>query len=380
MNETLQTAKTLDLMYCMSPLSSVVAQGSPSAPEPTKFFRDSLMNIVGQDEDVVNGGVSTRDSSGGNNPFEEAKEAGSEEEEVKFTPNEVRGSRGSTADPPEAEDQSLSLQTVDHPGTDPLVDPPADLEIPDDYPKEDEIPQSIGDSLTVDGSTLNAIVDNEDEAPTDEDTVNNTGSKIVQQDATEEPLGEKEVGASVHDYCDERSESENIHDPTGTKEELPPSETYCESNGPDAELSAEPNGETTPTTCESISFTESQGPTAKSGSINEGDEEVAESTAEESATTEVVANVSPEKDYFKSVSPHTLWSGTSRQSYYDVHELLFKETSKYVDQHENLVKYVEDWERILFQRVHGLYTEYMKQRKNLQHYIKKVSLLYLFDL
>jgi hypothetical protein len=255
------------------------------------------------------------------------------------------------------------------------VDPPADLEIPDDYPKEDEIPQSIGDSLTVDGSTLNAIVDNEDEAPTDEDTVNNTGSKIVQQDATEEPLGEKEVGASVHDYCDERSESENIHDPTGTKEELPPSETYCESNGPDAELSAEPNGETTPTTCESISFTESQGPTAKSGSINEGDEEVAESTAEESATTEVVANVSPEKDYFKSVSPHTLWSGTSRRSYYDVHELLFKETSKYVDQHENLVKYVEDWERILFQRVHGLYTEYMKQRKNLQHYIKKMEQL-----
>ena len=377
-NATLKTAKTLDLMYCMSPLSSVVARGSPSAPEPTKFFRDSLMNIVGLDEDIKNGGVSTRDISGGNNPFEEAKEVGSEEE-VKFTPDEARGSRGNTASAPEVEDQSLSLKTVDHPVADPLVDPPADLEIPDDYPNEHEIRKSIGDSLTVDGSALNSIVGNEEEAPTGEDTICNSGSKNMEPDLTEEPLAEKNVGSSVHDYCDVKNESGNIEDPSGVKEDLPPSETYCESNELDSELNSEQNGEIVLAGHESISFTESKEPAAESSDVNGSNEDVAESTTEESATTQLVSSVSPEKEYFKSVSPHAPWSGTSKQSYYDVQELLFRETSKYVDQHKNLVKYVEDWERILFQRVHGLYTEYMKQRKNLQHYIKKVSVLHLSD-
>jgi membrane-associated HD superfamily phosphohydrolase len=51
------------------------------------------------------------------------------------------------------------------------------------------------------------------------------------------------------------------------------------------------------------------------------------------------------------------------------------EVKKYLHQHSNLVKYIEDWEKILFQRSHALYYEYMKHRKSLQHYIKKVDSL-----
>lgn len=379
---TIQTAKTLDLMFAFSPLSSAVAQGSPSAPAPREFFRDSLLNIVGQDEEKLNRGkVSHRDSSGGNNPFEEGK--GQEpEEDVAYEPD-ARVSRGSVDAPEVEEEQSISLQTVDHAPAEPQVDPPADVVIPDNYPKDDGPCESIGGSVTRDSSGLNVIADTEegdDDAPTDEDTAHNVSSKSIVPDAVEEG-----------------TESEVVHDPQGEKEEPPPSESYCESNGPDSEINAEPTGETAVRT-ESTSFTKSKG--AESNCNDDAvDEEVVEKRetdevtdkeqhGEPEITVEIqkeepsapaqstdVPNVSPEKEYFSSVSPHAVWSGTTRQSYYDVQELAYKEGKKYIEQHDNLVKYVEDWERILFQRVHGLYTEYMKQRKNLQHYIKKVSRL-----
>lgn len=388
-----QTAKTLDLMFAFSPLASAVAHGSPSAPAPREFFSNSLLNIVGRDEENANGAEgSARDSSGGNNPFDEEKPA-EPEEEVNYQP---RGSRGSARDAPDVEEeQSISLQTVDHPAADPQVDPPADVEIPDNYPKDDGPWESIGGSVARDSSGLNVIVDyeHEDDAPTDEDTA----PRSIDPEVVGEPSGDKEVTVSVHDYCDERTDSENIHDPSGEKGELPPSESYTESDGPDPKVNAEPTGEKTSTRHESISFTESKGPELKITS----EEDAAETNEEETDVTATVEeqiepemtvesehderkeepdkpaddapNASPEKEYFNSVSPHALWSGTTKQSYYDVQELAYNECKKYLEQHENLVKYVEDWERILFQRVHGLYTEYMKQRKNLQHYIKKVS-------
>jgi hypothetical protein len=341
-----------------------------------------LLNIVGQDEEKLNRGeVSHRDSSGGNNPFEEGK--GQEpEEDVAYEPD-ARVSRGSVDAPEVEEEQSISLQTVDHAPAEPQVDPPADVVIPDNYPKDDGPCESIGGSITRDSSGLNVIADTEegeDDAPTDEDTANNVNSKSIVPDAVEEG-----------------TESEVVHDPQGEKEEPPPSESYCESNGPDSEINAEPTGETAVRT-ESTSFTKSKG--AESNCNDDAvDEEVVEKRetdevtdkeqhGEPEITVEIqkeepsapaqstdVPNVSPEKEYFSSVSPHAVWSGTTRQSYYDVQELAYKEGKKYIEQHDNLVKYVEDWERILFQRVHGLYTEYMKQRKNLQHYIKKVSRL-----
>jgi hypothetical protein len=393
----MQTAKTLDLMFAFSPLSSAVAQGSPSAPAPREFFRDSLLNIVGRDDEKPDAAqVGTRDSSGGNNPFEEGK--GREpDEEVDYEPN-ARVSRGSV-DAPEVEEQSISLQTVDHAPAEPQVDPPADVEIPDNYPKDEGPRESIGGSVTRDSSGLNVIVDTEveDDAPTDEDTVSNIRSKSIDPDAVEEPLGDKKIIASVHDYCDERTESEVMHDPKGEKEELPPSESYCESNGLDSKINAEPTGETADRT-ESTSFAESKGAESNIEDDKADEDEVEKHKSEEVADEEQsmepeinieiekvepsvpaqsteVPTVSPEKEYFSQVSPHAVWSGTTRQSYYDVQELAYKEGKKYIDQHENLVKYIEDWERILFQRVHGLHTEYIKQRKNLQHYIKKVSCL-----
>lgn len=386
-----QTAKTLDVMFGSSPLASAVAHGSPSAPAPREFFRDSLLNIVGQDDEANDNLVGTRDSSGGNNPFEEGKQIDARDQDIKFEPSDVRGSKGSAPDAPDVYEEQ-SLQTVEHssPVASPLLDPPADVVIPDNYPT-DEVRESIADSLATTGTSgLNVIVDHDDEddTPTDEDTIN----------------------------VDPKSVEPKTHDPEGEKEEAPPSETYCESND---SVSKEPSGEKTATKNESICFTESKGPVLKNDVVEEDAENetvdvavdcedetepeiVVEVTddqpiAEDETTPHAAASVTPEKEYFKSVSPHTPWSGTTRQSYYDVQELAYLETKKYLDQHENLVKYVEDWEvrtintiygsytmfsfhfvdvflekRILFQRVHGLYTEYMKQRKNLQHYIKKV--------
>ena len=101
-----------------------------------------------------------------------------------------------------------------------------------------------------------------------------------------------------------------------------------------------------------------------------------EKDADESGVkTEAVTLISPEKEYFLSLCPAAPLSKNFRQSYYDVHEANYTESKKYLEQHVNLVKYIEDWERILFQRVNALYTEYMKHRKNLYHYIKKVESL-----
>lgn len=409
MNEKrFETAKTLDLMFTFSPLASAVSHGSPSAPAPREFFRDSLLNIVGQEEvstrDSSGGNdPSTRDSSGGNNPFDEEKPPESEEE-VNYKPRERKGS---AVDAPEIEEeQSISLQTIDHSPAEPQVDPPADVEIPDNYPKDDGPWESIGDSVARDSSGLNVIADeDEEDAPTDEDNASKPHSKSIDPVVVEEPSGDKAVAVSLHEFCDKRTDSDRIHDPTGEKEELPPSESHTESDGPDSKVNIEPTGEKITSRIESISFTESKGPLPKSetdtkkaldklgaaeddaatkemGAKIEEEHDpniVAESENEEEKEDQHNASatpgVSPEKDYFNNVTPHALWSGTTKQSYYDVQELAYNECNKYIEQHENLVKYVEDWERILFQRVHGLYTEYMKQRKNLQHYIKKMGQL-----
>ena len=346
------------------------------------------MDIVGQDDgNMKTDGVSTRDSSEGNNPFVESVK----EEDEKYDLSGVRQSIG--------EEQSISLETVDHqsPKNEPLKDPPADVEIPDDYPKDDTTHKSIGDS------SLNAVSDDQDDAPTDEDADHNTSSKSTEL-----------VRPGLEEKAD--SEADAVYDPQGEKAELPPSETFCDLN---ENVSGEPIGESVPTT-DSVSFTESKGAELKSD--NEEDE-VIEETAEmgkedemervvepdivvetndpfieespemgkdeenKAAEEEVEHVVEPdivvetndpmpsekEEDYFNSVSSPTLWTGTTKQSYYDVQELAHSQTTEYLEQHESLVKYVEDWERVLFQRVHGLYTEYMKERKSLEHYIKKVS-------
>ena len=325
------------------------------------------MDTVGrEDGNMKTDGVSTRDSSGGNNPFNESVK----EEEVKYDPIDVRQSIG--------EEQSISLQTVDHPSptSGPLKDPPADVEIPEDYSKDDTTRKSIGDS------SLKAVSDDKDDAPTDEDTAHNVSLKSTE---------------SMRQGLDREDSATDVeHDPQGEKAELPPSETFCDLN---ESASGEPIGESAPTT-DSVSFTESKGAELKADDTedevieemgkDEEDNEAAEDEVEHVVEPDIVVETndpvpskkesslavsspSLEEDYFNSVSSPTLWSGTTKQSYYDVQELAHSQTTEYLEQHESLVKYVEDWERVLFQRVHGLYTEYMKERKSLEHYIKKVS-------
>ncbi|KAL3799455.1 hypothetical protein HJC23_013910 [Cyclotella cryptica] len=421
-------AKTLDLMFGNSPLSSAVAHGSPSAPPPRAFFSDSLLNTVGREEENETNGdeeVVARDRSGGSNPFEE---------DVKIVPSDAPQSneRGAekqlTSDVPDfdmEEEQSLSLQTVDHP-TDPLVDPPADVEIPDDYPKDEcrKITSAILSGGTDTGGGLNVIIDDEDDMHAGAEYKpgeKKDSARSVDPEVVGEPTGSKEVTTSVINYCDVMNNEEDGQDPRGEKEEAPPSESYCESNGPYSKINAEPIGQKDSDRSKSIVYCESKGSMMKDDSDDEDEEyeaigndvekndrkedvesvvepepeitvedEQEDSSVEKEASlsndeendvnqgagkTEASTLVSPEKDYFLTVSPAAALGKNFRQSYYDVHEVNYMESKKYLEQHSNLVKYIEDWERILFQRVNALYTEYMKHRKNLHHYIKKVDSL-----
>ena len=369
-------------MFATSPLSSAVARGKSPAPAPREIFSDSLLNMIGQDEEInATREVGSRDKSGDNYPYDEEK--------------------GDDPDAPHVEDQSLSLQTVG-----PSLDPPADVEIPDEYPTYESISERLArDRIAKDTDTLDVIVDNDDDMLSG-DTMKHSRPSI-NPDVVKEPSGDKEVSASVSDYCAERTESETIHDPTGEKEEVPPSETYCESNGPKSKVNEEPTGEKVLSVKESISFAESTGPM-----LREGEHDVTEESNEVQPEKEDEHEIAVEDEDHEAEPV-----GEEPESYYDVQEFAYMELKKLIEQHGQLVKYVEEWEHILFQRVNGLYTgnfvtyylfiffgylskslyvfvnkisslfntnyiypEYMKQRKSLQHYIKKVSFMNQYSL
>jgi len=63
-------------------------------------------------------------------------------------------------------------------------------------------------------------------------------------------------------------------------------------------------------------------------------------------------------------------------SYFDVHKAAFNETNSKLDEHENLVQYVEMWENTVLTRVQSRYFEYVKHRNSLNHYAKKVRAPY----
>ena len=88
----------------------------------------------------------------------------------------------------------------------------------------------------------------------------------------------------------------------------------------------------------------------------------------------VVLKATPERPERKSLSaPLSTPSSMAEFSYYDIHKKAFKETNSKLDEQKDLVKYVADWERIVTSRVQSKYLEYSKQRKELNHYAKKVE-------
>ncbi|KAL7468298.1 hypothetical protein ACHAXS_008511 [Conticribra weissflogii] len=63
------------------------------------------------------------------------------------------------------------------------------------------------------------------------------------------------------------------------------------------------------------------------------------------------------------------------ESYFDVHSAAHINSEKFLQRHKNLVNYLEEWENTISTRVKARYGEYVKFRKNLHHYIKKVNSL-----
>ena len=88
----------------------------------------------------------------------------------------------------------------------------------------------------------------------------------------------------------------------------------------------------------------------------------------------LVLKATPERPERKSPSaPQSVPSSMAEYSYYDIHKKAFKETNSKLEEQKDLVKYVADWERIVTSRVQTKYLEYSKQRKELNHYAKKVE-------
>mmetsp|Transcript_2439 Transcript_2439/g.4601 ORF Transcript_2439/g.4601 Transcript_2439/m.4601 type:complete len:758 (+) Transcript_2439:126-2399(+) len=63
------------------------------------------------------------------------------------------------------------------------------------------------------------------------------------------------------------------------------------------------------------------------------------------------------------------------ESYFNVYSAAYTNSEKFLHQHKNLVNYLEEWESTISSRVNARYGEYVKFRKNLHHYIKKVNSL-----
>lgn len=62
------------------------------------------------------------------------------------------------------------------------------------------------------------------------------------------------------------------------------------------------------------------------------------------------------------------------ESFVGVHQAAFNLSKQHHDQYGNyLIKYVEDWERVVAQRIHGLLIHYRELQENAVHYNKKVG-------
>lgn len=88
----------------------------------------------------------------------------------------------------------------------------------------------------------------------------------------------------------------------------------------------------------------------------------------------VVMKGSPEPEPQSEPAPSSITVATNC-SYFDIHKDAYKDTTSKLDDHSQLVSYVEDWEQIVTKRVQSKYGEYAKHRNSLNHYAKKVDSL-----
>ncbi|KAL3799438.1 hypothetical protein HJC23_013893 [Cyclotella cryptica] len=411
-------------MFGKSPLSSAVAQGSPSVPPPRPFFSDSCLSAVERDEcskTSADEEVLAGYGSSSNNPLEEYVKADASHS------NKAEGEGRLTSDASTlgVQEPSAPLQMVDD-SAEPRVDPPEDVAIPDDDPQNKVCKVTSGSIIGgIDSrDDLNAIVYDVDkqiggESPPGEQEENPTygipevvsdparaKERVISKISCHDSIQPEKVGRSTEidaKLCDAHSEA--AARPTWQKEfDWTKSMVHCESKGPmliclysysffyrnnnsdqlDQEYGAneskeenkdqeetmnklvDPQSEISVETEDKENIVQQVVP-----SPHDGDIEAKESNGE----SEAVSPMNPEREWFKSLIPVVPLSKEIRQSYYDIHKANYMESAKYMDQHSNLVKYIEDWEHILFQRVHVLYTEYMKHRKNFYHYAKKVGSL-----
>jgi len=96
-----------------------------------------------------------------------------------------------------------------------------------------------------------------------------------------------------------------------------------------------------------------------------------------SADGEVLAlKATPERPNRKVLSPVTSPAivGDS-DSYFDIHKAAYKDKNAKLEENKDIVKYVVNWEHIVSTRVISSYTQYSKQRKELNHYSKKMESL-----
>ena len=96
-----------------------------------------------------------------------------------------------------------------------------------------------------------------------------------------------------------------------------------------------------------------------------------------SADGQVLAlKATPERPNRKVLSPISSPTTTEdSSSYFDIHKAAYKDKNAKLEENKDIVKYVVNWEHIVSTRVISSYTQYSKQRKELNHYSKKMESL-----
>jgi hypothetical protein len=259
-----------------------------------------------------------------------------------------------------------SQMSVYSSGTVPIrqgIDPPPDeeitessIEVPLDYTQKESV--SVKDIPWYSdnaGGCCNVIVDNDDDSFTDEKIYEGDELMPMSEKKNVEQLNEAE---SYEPFClvvemgaEHASEGE-----THRYEEA------ITTKGDDADKQ---ENDALPVTSDGLPEIE----TLDSDKANPKDEYLSISE-----NGDLVILKSPPEPEHES-PPQSFFLPSSYLSYHDVHKDLFKVTKTQLDEQSDIVRYVDDWEKIVHKSVESRYAEYSKIRSGLCHYEKKVDSL-----
>jgi len=403
-NYNIQTAKCYNEMFANTPLSSIVTPGGqstntegnvaslsgnngpdPSAPplslvknrsasfEESAFVGDKGIDPDGEKNIGLSSQIHDKEPEGLKASMKTSIVANSTSDELNNADEAVvdNEDKSNPEDPPSEKDAVKCLleacKVRDPPSTNPFDD---DGSCPDDEDGKG-IENNNNESQTRGEDHVNVvIVDDDDDSMGD---VTQSTKPAVEKDEKKEEekvaddaAGDKETLAEkvIDDIKEmgiaiEHGVEKIIDKDTANKDESNEDTAFPDIDGDQTEL----NGDKEIDNTSNMSNSDAQEETDEFLNI--------------SADGEVLAlKATPERPNRKVLSPVTSPAivGDS-DSYFDIHKAAYKDKNTKLEENKDIVKYVVNWEHIVSTRVISSYTQYSKQRKELNHYSKKMESL-----